>query len=80
MQCQGADSLYIGNTTSSGCNQTTCAYTGYTNQTILAALVTQSTCPGSCNNSLSLLQWFDLCVLAQDWEHWYFDITKIHVS
>ncbi|KAG6712087.1 hypothetical protein I3842_05G087700 [Carya illinoinensis] len=28
MQCQGADSLFIGNKTSSGCNQTSCVYSG----------------------------------------------------
>ncbi|KAJ6849535.1 chitin elicitor-binding protein-like [Iris pallida] len=39
--------LYIGNSTTSGCDQTTCAYEGYTNSTglkILSGLTTQSTC------------------------------------
>ncbi|KAG7978404.1 hypothetical protein I3843_05G081300 [Carya illinoinensis] len=45
MQCQGADSLIIGNKTSSGCNQTSCVYSGFTSQTILTSLVTESICP-----------------------------------
>lgn len=45
IQCEGADNNVT--TTSSTCNQTTCAYTGYNNQTIFADLVTESTCPGS---------------------------------
>jgi hypothetical protein len=46
MQCEGEGNPYIGNVTSSGCTQTTCAYTGYDNQTIFTSLVTDSTCPG----------------------------------
>ncbi|KAG7978397.1 hypothetical protein I3843_05G081000 [Carya illinoinensis] len=45
MKCQGADSLFIGNKTSSGCNQTSCVYSGFTSQTILTSLVTESICP-----------------------------------
>ncbi|KAG6712086.1 hypothetical protein I3842_05G087600 [Carya illinoinensis] len=45
MQCQGADSLFIGNKTSSGCNQTSCVYSGFTSKTILTSLVTESICP-----------------------------------
>ncbi|KAK1382756.1 LysM domain-containing GPI-anchored protein 2-like [Heracleum sosnowskyi] len=37
-------SLFLGNGTSSGCTQTTCAYQGYDNQTISAKLTTVSTC------------------------------------
>lgn len=49
MQCQDSNQLYIGNTISSStCNQTTCAYSGYTNQTILTKLVAQSTCSSKC--------------------------------
>ncbi|KAK9944344.1 hypothetical protein M0R45_009917 [Rubus argutus] len=52
MQCQDSNQLYIGNTTSSSiCNQTTCAYSGYTNQTILTKLVAQSTCSTPTNAS-----------------------------
>lgn len=51
MQCQGAEGLYIGNSTaSSGCNRTSCAYAGYTNQTILTTLVPE-TCPAPGDNS-----------------------------
>ncbi|KAG6653612.1 hypothetical protein CIPAW_05G089600 [Carya illinoinensis] len=45
MQCQGADSLFIGNKTSSGCNQTSCVYSGFTSKSILTSLVTESICP-----------------------------------
>ncbi|KAK3020940.1 hypothetical protein RJ639_046596 [Escallonia herrerae] len=45
MQCQGADNLYLGNSTVSTCNRTTCGYAGYlNNQTILANAVVESTC------------------------------------
>jgi len=47
LQCQGEQSLYIGNTTTSSCNRTTCAYAGYTNQTIFTTLTSLSTCPVS---------------------------------
>lgn len=56
MQCEGADNLYLGNTTSSStCN--TCAYAGYNNQTILTAL--QSTCavPGNGATKFSSQGW-----------------------
>lgn len=45
-QCQGAQLMSLGNSTSAGCNRTSCAYAGYTNQTILTTLVPESTCPG----------------------------------
>uniref|UniRef100_A0A5B7AQU7 Putative lysM domain-containing GPI-anchored protein 2 n=1 Tax=Davidia involucrata TaxID=16924 RepID=A0A5B7AQU7_DAVIN len=59
-QCQGTDSLYLGNTTSSSaCNRTTCAYAGYNNQTILTTLAVESTCPVPDNSALkfSLKGW-----------------------
>ncbi|CAL5321513.1 unnamed protein product [Camellia sinensis] len=46
MQCQGAENSHLGNTISSGCNRTTCAYAGYTNQTILTILAQDFTCLG----------------------------------
>ncbi|CAL5328820.1 unnamed protein product [Camellia sinensis] len=46
MQCQGEENSHLGNTTSSGCNRMTCAYAGYTNQTILTILAQDFTCPG----------------------------------
>ncbi|KAI8533252.1 hypothetical protein RHMOL_Rhmol11G0283200 [Rhododendron molle] len=49
LQCQGTKSLYIGNTTTSSCNRTTCAYAGYNNQTIFTTLTSLSTCPVSGN-------------------------------
>ncbi|VVA30043.1 PREDICTED: lysM domain-containing GPI-anchored [Prunus dulcis] len=56
MQCQGSSQLFLGNTTTSGCDQTTCTYAGYTNKTdILITLATQSTCaappPDNKNNA-----------------------------
>ncbi|KAH0727638.1 hypothetical protein KY290_003337 [Solanum tuberosum] len=54
MQCQGLDNLYIGNvTTSSECNSTSCAYAGYSNQTIFTTS-TQLTCPASDNSALGM--------------------------
>ncbi|KAA8546171.1 hypothetical protein F0562_020935 [Nyssa sinensis] len=54
MQCQGTDNLYIGNTTSTSCNRSTCAYAGYSNQAIITTLDTVSTCPVPDNSSLKL--------------------------
>ncbi|EEF36585.1 lysM domain-containing GPI-anchored protein 2 [Ricinus communis] len=51
MKCDGADNLSIGNSTNAGCNTTTCAYAGFSNQTILTALATVSTCPASTPGS-----------------------------
>ncbi|XP_051146744.1 lysM domain-containing GPI-anchored protein 2 [Andrographis paniculata] len=45
--------LILGNTTTSGCNRTTCAYAGFTNQTIQTTLDSESICPGSGNNGSS---------------------------
>ncbi|XP_059654187.1 lysM domain-containing GPI-anchored protein 2 [Cornus florida] len=58
-QCQATESLYLGNTTTTGCNRTTCSYAGYNNQTILTDLAVESTCPVSANSSpkLSLQGW-----------------------
>ncbi|KAF3956753.1 hypothetical protein CMV_018156 [Castanea mollissima] len=47
-QCNGKSSLYLlGNVTtaSTTCNQTTCAYSGFTNESIFTTLATESTCP-----------------------------------
>jgi hypothetical protein len=50
MQCEGG-LLTIGNTTTSGCNTTTCAYAGFSgDQNIFTALATQSTCPVTTGN------------------------------
>ncbi|XP_059433789.1 lysM domain-containing GPI-anchored protein 2-like [Corylus avellana] len=69
MQCEGAgNNQYIGNITSSGgCNQTTCAYTGYDSQTIFASLVTESTCPASdgTNSGIQGLRWNFLFISIQ---------------
>lgn len=46
MHCNGTSSLYLGNvTTSTNCNQTFCAYSGFTNKNIFTTLATESTCP-----------------------------------
>ncbi|KAI3442429.1 uncharacterized protein J3R85_001181, partial [Psidium guajava] len=47
-QCEDSN-LSLGNSTSTSCNLTTCAYAGYTNQAILTALVTNTTCPVTNN-------------------------------
>ncbi|XP_059433788.1 lysM domain-containing GPI-anchored protein 2-like [Corylus avellana] len=68
MQCEGAgNTQYIGNVSSSGCNQTTCAYTGYDSQTIFASLVTESTCPASdgTNGGIQGLRWNFLFISTQ---------------
>lgn len=70
MQCQGAENSYLGNTTSSGCIRTTCAYAGYTNQTILTILAQDSTCPVSNNNNASKFNlqgwsWSFILILVQ---------------
>lgn len=51
MQCQGLDNLYIGNVTD--CNSTSCAYAGYSNQTIFTTN-TQLTCPASDNSAFGM--------------------------
>ncbi|KAI3446334.1 hypothetical protein Pfo_002999 [Paulownia fortunei] len=58
IRCEGSENFYLGNTTSSGCNHTTCAYAGY-NQTILTTVALESTCPASDNRSsaMSLQGW-----------------------
>lgn len=59
LQCEGAESLYIGNITTSSCNRTSCAYAGYNNQTIFTTVSSVSTCPVTANNApkLSLQGW-----------------------
>lgn len=45
MPCEGS-SLLLGNSTSSVCNTTTCAYAGFSKQTIFTNISTLNTCPG----------------------------------
>ncbi|XP_030944155.1 lysM domain-containing GPI-anchored protein 2-like [Quercus lobata] len=46
VHCNGTSSLYLGNvTTSTNCNQTFCAYSGFNNKNIFTTLATESTCP-----------------------------------
>ncbi|KAL1563866.1 lysM domain-containing GPI-anchored protein 2 [Salvia divinorum] len=45
IQCHGSQNLLLGNTTSSGCNATTCSYAGYNTTTIQTMLDSVSTCP-----------------------------------
>ncbi|PIN25747.1 hypothetical protein CDL12_01541 [Handroanthus impetiginosus] len=52
-RCEGAGNFYLGNTTTSGCNRTTCAYAGY-NRTILTTVSSESTCPASDNRSSAI--------------------------
>ncbi|XP_057769140.1 lysM domain-containing GPI-anchored protein 2 [Salvia miltiorrhiza] len=71
--CEGSANFLLGNTTTSGCNATTCSYAGY-NRTIQTMVDTVSTCPappspGSSATSLwqgwrwNGLMIFMLCVL-----------------
>lgn len=46
VQCDGPENLSLGNSSSSGCNHTTCTYAGYNRQEILTAINVQSTCAG----------------------------------
>ncbi|KAI5647719.1 hypothetical protein M9H77_33724 [Catharanthus roseus] len=66
-QCQGAQLMSLGNSTSAGCNRTSCTYAGYTNQTILTTLVPESTCPASQDNSSAIAlqswRWSSLWIL-----------------
>ncbi|KAL0702623.1 hypothetical protein Bca4012_058745 [Brassica carinata] len=45
-RCEGAESLFVGNTTNTSCGPRSCAYAGYSNQTIFAAL-SPDPCSGS---------------------------------
>ncbi|PQQ11309.1 lysM domain-containing GPI-anchored protein 2 [Prunus yedoensis var. nudiflora] len=51
MQCQGSSQLFLGNTTTSGCDQTTCTYAGYNKTNVLTTLTTQSTCAAPPDNN-----------------------------
>ncbi|KAL4311314.1 hypothetical protein GQ457_01G045630 [Hibiscus cannabinus] len=42
MECEGSQGLTIGNTAASGCNRTTCSYTGFNSSAIFATLVVDS--------------------------------------
>lgn len=45
MACEGSN-LLLGNSTASDCNTTTCAYAGFSKQTIFTNISTLNTCPG----------------------------------
>uniref|UniRef100_A0A1J3DKQ1 LysM domain-containing GPI-anchored protein 2 n=1 Tax=Noccaea caerulescens TaxID=107243 RepID=A0A1J3DKQ1_NOCCA len=45
-QCEGAESLFLSNTTSTSCGPRSCAYAGYSNQTIFTTL-SPDACPDS---------------------------------
>lgn len=66
MLCGGTGNLYIGNlTSSSSCNRTRCAYSGYTNETIFTTLVNESTCPVSDSNGSKICSsWVPLLISA----------------
>ncbi|KAL6965163.1 hypothetical protein U1Q18_036218 [Sarracenia purpurea var. burkii] len=68
MQCEGAGNLYIGNTSSTSCNRTTCAYAGYNNQTIFTTLALESTCTDS-DNYAPKLSW-----------RWSYLLISIHLA
>ncbi|KAJ6368907.1 hypothetical protein OIU78_001306 [Salix suchowensis] len=61
MQCESS-LLSIGNSTTSGCNITTCAYAGFNKtQTIFTTLDTRSTCPVTeAPGKLCFKDWFEL--------------------
>lgn len=72
MQCEGKDNLFIGNTTSSSCNRTTCAYAGYTDKTILKTLASDSVCPVSDNSAAKMI--------LQGWRwRWSFLVIAVHL-
>ncbi|CAI9769770.1 unnamed protein product [Fraxinus pennsylvanica] len=54
IRCEGQENFYLGNSSSSGCNRTTCAYAGYNHQNILTAIDVQSTCQAPDNNSSAI--------------------------
>ncbi|KAL8521218.1 hypothetical protein ACS0TY_011671 [Phlomoides rotata] len=58
IRCEGSENLHLGNTTTSGCNSTTCAYAGY-NRTasVLTTLATDSTCPAPRSSATRLQGW-----------------------
>ncbi|CAA2989211.1 lysM domain-containing GPI-anchored 2 [Olea europaea subsp. europaea] len=56
VQCDGPENLSLGNSSSSGCNHTTCTYAGYNRQEILTAINVQSTCAAYNNSSAISLQ------------------------
>ncbi|XP_022762962.1 lysM domain-containing GPI-anchored protein 2-like [Durio zibethinus] len=47
MQCEGSAGLSLGDSTPSGCNRSTCFYTGFNNATIFTQLVQDSSCSTS---------------------------------
>lgn len=58
VRCEGSENFLLGNTTSSGCNSTTCSYAGY-NATIQTVVDMVSTCPASSpgSSATSLQGW-----------------------
>ncbi|KAK6129428.1 hypothetical protein DH2020_036830 [Rehmannia glutinosa] len=68
IRCGGSESFFLGNSTSSGCNHTTCAYAGF-NQTIFTTVALESTCPASNNrssgSSLRGWRWNELLIIFQ---------------
>ncbi|GER42386.1 LysM domain GPI-anchored protein 2 [Striga asiatica] len=65
IRCEGSGDLFLGNTTTSGCNRTACAYAGYNNRTIFTRLASESTCPASSGMSLQGCRWTELLVGVQ---------------
>ncbi|EOX97476.1 Lysm domain GPI-anchored protein 2 precursor, putative isoform 2, partial [Theobroma cacao] len=66
MQCEASDGLSLGNSTTSGCNRTTCSYAGYNNSTIFTTLEQDSTCSSTTpSNDVTRisLNWDFLCIL-----------------
>lgn len=54
IRCEGPENLYLGKSSPSGCNRTTCAYAGYNRQNILTTIDVQSTCQATDNNSSAI--------------------------
>ncbi|XAR59889.1 hypothetical protein NMG60_11015892 [Bertholletia excelsa] len=55
MKCEAsAEALYLGTTTSLGCNRNTCAYAGYTSTKILTVLSSDYACPGNNDSGAKL--------------------------
>ncbi|XP_017236735.1 lysM domain-containing GPI-anchored protein 2 [Daucus carota subsp. sativus] len=65
------NSVFLGNSTSSGCSRTTCAYLGYDNQKIITNLTTVSTCSSNSTPSDSASPSSATKINSQGWR-WNF--------
>lgn len=83
MECEGG-SLVLGNSTSSGCNTNTCAYAGFSSQTIFTNISTLNTCPGpSPDGELQTWLYWSNLVWMMFWEcfflcqKYFYEVTAL---